>query len=160
VEYIIHKHGNGRLALGPDHPDYADYLYWFHFTNGSLQPALGRIMVVASLNVDDSNPMKQSMNTRLEDALKLVDERVKKNTWLAGKEFTAADVMIVFSFTTMRLFTPLDLSSYSGILEYLKRIGERKAYKTAMEKGDPGMKPFLGAESPELFEPLRLLRSK
>lgn len=28
VEYIIQKHGSGRLMLPPSHPDYADYLYW------------------------------------------------------------------------------------------------------------------------------------
>ena len=27
VEYIVAKHGGGRLALGPDHPDFAAYLY-------------------------------------------------------------------------------------------------------------------------------------
>ncbi len=25
------KHGGGRLEFGPEHPDYADFLYWFHF---------------------------------------------------------------------------------------------------------------------------------
>ncbi len=37
VEYIIVRHGDGRLRLGPEHPDYAAYLFWFHFSNG--QPA-------------------------------------------------------------------------------------------------------------------------
>jgi glutathione S-transferase len=27
VEYIIHVHGNGKLALPPSHKNYADYLY-------------------------------------------------------------------------------------------------------------------------------------
>ena len=37
VEYIIHKYGNGRLALPPSNPDYAQYLFWFHFANATLQ---------------------------------------------------------------------------------------------------------------------------
>ena len=32
VEYIIVKHGGGRLKLGPERPDYATFLYWFHPT--------------------------------------------------------------------------------------------------------------------------------
>jgi len=28
-------------------------------------------------------------------------------------------------------------------------VGEREAYSTAMEKGDPGFTPLLGAEAPE-----------
>jgi glutathione S-transferase len=38
VEYIIVRHGGGRLRLDPSHPDYAAYLYWFHFSNGNLHP--------------------------------------------------------------------------------------------------------------------------
>jgi hypothetical protein len=33
----------------------------------------------------------------------------------------------VFSLTTMRIFQPVDLRPYPGILSYLKRIGERDA---------------------------------
>ena len=47
IEYIIAKHGGGRLALGPDDPDYAHYLYWFHYANGTLQPSMGRNMILA-----------------------------------------------------------------------------------------------------------------
>ena len=49
VEYIIAKHGAGRLALPPDHPGFADYLYWFHFANGNLQPVMGRLDRVVAL---------------------------------------------------------------------------------------------------------------
>ena len=41
VDYIIAKYGNGRLTLKPDHPDFADFLYWFHFANGTLQANYG-----------------------------------------------------------------------------------------------------------------------
>jgi glutathione S-transferase len=47
VDYIIDRHGGGRLRLGPGHPDFAAYLYWFHFANGNLQPVLGRLMVAS-----------------------------------------------------------------------------------------------------------------
>ena len=37
VDYIIAKYGNGRLAHSSDHPDFAQYLFWFHYANGTLQ---------------------------------------------------------------------------------------------------------------------------
>jgi glutathione S-transferase len=80
-----------------------------------------------------------------------VDERLSKVPWLAGEEFTAADIMSVFSLTTMRAFAPTDLSPYPNILAYLKRVGERPGYQKAMKKGDPDMMPALGAESPPDF---------
>jgi glutathione S-transferase len=67
--------------------------------------------------------------------------------YLAGHEFTAADIMAVFSLTTMRSFFPLDLTPYPHTLAYLERIGQREAYQRAMKKGDPELTPVLTAKS-------------
>jgi len=143
VEYIIAKHGGGRLALGPDHPDFAQYLYWFHFANGNLQPSMGRCMILRRLRLPPDNPILLAMQGRLDRVLGLVEARLGEAEHLAGTEFTAADIMTVFSLTTMRSFLPLDLAPYSNILAYLQRIGAREAYRRAMQKGDPDMKPML-----------------
>ena len=55
----------------------------------------------------------------------------------------AADIMLVFGLTTMRVFVPRDLAPFPNIRAYLQRIGERPAYRRAMEKGDPGFAPLL-----------------
>ena len=39
IDYIIHKYGQGRLSPASGDPTYADYLFWFHFANGSFMPA-------------------------------------------------------------------------------------------------------------------------
>ena len=143
IEYIIARHGGGRLALGPDHPDFAQYLYWLHFANGSLQPSMGRNMVLRRLGLPPDNPVLLAMQGRLDRALDLVEARLGQADHFAGDEFTAADIMAVFSLTTMRLFLPLDLAPYPNILAYLQRIGAHPAYQSAMRKGDPDMTPLL-----------------
>jgi len=143
IEYIIARHGNGRLALGPDHPNFADYLYWFHFANGNLQPNLGRNMVLRRLGLPADNPVLLGMRGRLDLALRLVETRLGEVPWFAGAEFTAADIINVFSLTTMRLFMPVDLSPYPNILAYLQRVGAREGYRRAMQKGDPDFVPML-----------------
>nr|ATG32088.1 glutathione S-transferase family protein [Nannocystis pusilla] len=143
VEYIIVKHGSGRLRPGPDHPDYAAYLYWFHFSNGNLQPALLRLMTVSRAGLPADHPAQVSAQMRLDRVMQLVDARLREVTWLAGGEFTAADIMSVFSLTTMRLFQPVDLRPYPGILAYLQRIGERPAYRRALAESDPDLAPLL-----------------
>ena len=139
VEYIIAKYGNGRLTLKPDHPDFADYLYWFHFANGTLQAQMGRSMILNRLNLPSDNPMLVATKARVDRSFDLVDARVRDAKYLAGDEFTAADIMIGFSLTTMRYFLPYDLKRCPNIILYLGRIAERPAYRRAMEKGDPGM---------------------
>jgi glutathione S-transferase len=143
TEYIIAKHGAGRLALAPDHPDFADSLHWFHFANGTLQAVLGRNMVLRRLDPPADHPMVVSTKGRLERALAVVEARLGEAPYFAGDGFTAADIMSVFSLTTMRLFMPVDLAPYPAILAYLQRIGARDAYRRALQKGDPDMVPLL-----------------
>ena len=143
IEYIVAKYGKGRLTLAPDHPDFAQFLFWFHFANGSLQPATGRNMILARLKLPEDNPVLRAMKGRLDLALGLVEARLTKTAFLAGSEITTADIMIVFTLTTMRLFLPFDLAPYPAILAYLQRIGARPAYRRAMQKGDADMAPLL-----------------
>ena len=143
VEYIIVKHGGGRLKPGTDDADFASFLYWFHFANGNLQPAATRLLFMnrAALSADD--PAQVAVQGRFDRVIQLVENRLGSVPYLAGDAFTAADIMTVFSLTTMRLFMPVDLAPYPNILAYLRRIGERPAYQRAMAKGDPGFTPML-----------------
>jgi glutathione S-transferase len=143
IDYIVAKYGKGRLVLAADHPDFAQFVYWFHFANGSLQPAMGRNMILGRLNLAADNPLLLAMTARLKLALDLVEARLGKADYFAGSDFTTADIMIVFSLTTMRLFLPFDLAPYPAILAYLQRIGRRDAYQRAMRKGDPDLTPLL-----------------
>ncbi|KAK5163798.1 Sad1-interacting factor 3 [Saxophila tyrrhenica] len=137
LEYIIQIHGHGRLAVKPGEKNYAEYLYWWHFGNGTLQPAVFRAFMLKSAGLGEDNNYVVRMQNRSDQIYAFMEKRLGEATWLAGEEFTAADVMCVFSLTGMREFTQEDLSAYPKILEYLKRVSERSAYRKAMEKGDP-----------------------
>jgi glutathione S-transferase len=139
MDYILAKYGNGRLMPAANAPEFPAYLYWFHFANGTLQPVMGRNMVLRRVNLPDDNPVVLFMKERLDRALNYVERRLSEAPYFGGSAFTAADIMTVFSLTTMRYFLPLDIKPYPNILAYLARIGERAAYRTAMNKGDPGM---------------------
>jgi len=147
VDYVIAKYGKGRLSLAPDHPDFAQYLFWFHYANGTLQLQMMRNLTLRRAEVADDKPVRRLAAERLERNLKLVDARLGAADYLAGAELTAADIMAVFSLTTMRAFFPLDLTPYASTLAYLRRIGQREAYQRAMKKGDPELTPVLAAKA-------------
>ena len=153
VEYIIHKHANGRLALNPQHKNFADYLYWLHFANATLQSGLFRRGMARGM-VGEEDPRYKGSAARAVIALNHVNNRLLENEWLAGYEFTAADVMTAWCFTTMRKYEPADLTGYEGILAWLNRIGERAAYRTAMGKADPELdiEEGLSAKGPPVME--------
>jgi glutathione S-transferase len=143
MEYIISKYGHGRLGVSPHAPNFADYLFWFHFANGSMMPSQMAGLMSARSTGAEENPRARIMRERSERPWVLVEDRLGKTPYLAGPDFTAADIIMLFPLTTMRAFAPRDLSAYPNIRAYLQRIGERPAYRRAMEKGDPKMTPML-----------------
>lgn len=143
VEYVLALYGQGRLAPAPGHPDFAPYLYWLHFANGTLQLNMSRLFTLKRAQLPADHPVLVAGAERLGRVLAHVEARLAASPYLAGPDLTAADIMMVFSLTTMRLFNPLDLGPYPAICAYLARIGEREAYRRAMAKGDPGFEPML-----------------
>lgn len=141
LEYLIEIHGGGRLALHPGDKGYADYLFWFHFANGSFMPAAMADMLVHS-GLEDTG-LLHMLRTRLDRAYDMTEARLGTQPYLAGDAFTAADIMTAFPLTTMRVFAPRDLAPYPNIRAYLQRIATRPAYRKAMAKADPGFEPPL-----------------
>ncbi|KAL9078724.1 MAG: hypothetical protein Q9157_002369 [Trypethelium eluteriae] len=147
-DYVIHQYADGRLAAKPGDKHYADYLYWFHHENSNLQPAMVQAMYTRFVE-DKESPTMQIMKSRFDMSMRNIDDKFKDNKWLAGEEFTAAEIMSVYSLTTQRYYTPVGLGDYKNILRWLGDCSNRDAYKRAMEKSDPEMKLLLSAEAPE-----------
>jgi len=145
VEYLIATRGEGRLAVRAGAPEFADYLYWFHFANGTLQPVVLQVRSLERVDPSAKNLVLHAALARFELVFSLVEKRLGEAPYLAGPQLTAADIMTVFSLTTMRTFKPYDLSPWPNILVYLERIGARPAYRRAMQKAEPHMPPLLGA---------------
>ena len=138
IEYIIARHGAGRLKVEAASPDFADYLFWFHFANGSFMPAGIVEFVIQALGGGGGNETMRGLRKRLDLAFDLAENRLGRSQHFAGAAFTAADIMMMFPLTTMRAFAPRDLAPYPNIRAYLQRVAARPAYRTAMQKCDPG----------------------
>ena len=138
VEYICRKHGGGRLLLGPDHREYADFLFWFHFANGSILPAVMMEMAAMLLGVDPAvEAAHPAGSSRTVKAYAMADARLGDAAYFAGDSFSAADIMMVFNLTSVRRFAQREIGP--NVRAYLQRIAARPAYVRAMEKADPGV---------------------
>lgn len=138
IEYLIARYGDGRLAVAPERANFADYLFWFHFANGTLMPSEMSGVMSTMLGLTEVNPLVAILKDRSERAFRLIEQRLGDVPYFAGDQFTAADIMMLFPLSTMRTFTRRDLSPLPHIRGYLGRIRERAAYQRAMTKGDPG----------------------
>ena len=143
IEYVIHRYGGGRLSVGPEAANYADYLYWLHYANGSLMQMVAINGMAGMISTPD-NPVAAMLKDRIDRHLTFIDDHLATSDYFAGPEFTAADIIMHFPFTTMKAFFPVDSSDRKNIQAWLKRISARPAYQKAMKVAghdqDPAVK--------------------
>lgn len=137
IEYLATTAGGGRLAVRPGAANYIDYLYWFHFAESTLMPEVVREIMSEAGGVPHDNPGREYSRQRAAQLLSFVDDHLSRAQYFAGDEFTAADIMVTFVFTTTRLFVPLDLDGYPNIRAYVERIEARPAYQRAQAIAGP-----------------------
>ena len=162
IEYISNIHGNGRFLVKPGAKNYADFLYYYHVTNGTLQPAIGRVMALRSAGLAADNAMIERFTGKIHQVLGQLDKRLAQVPWLAGEEFTAADIMVIFALTTFREFCAFDISQHKNLIPYIKRIVERPAYKSYLKKGDPDIEieKYIGGPPPPMHPALQAMSKK
>jgi glutathione S-transferase len=137
VEYIVQKHAGGRLGVMPSDPRFAGYTYWLHFAEGSLMSLMLIALVISRIPEARESPVRARVLDRLARMLAFVDGKIAAHAYFAGDEFTAADVMMTFPFTTMRRYLEYDLGPHANIRAYLERIESRPAYRKAMALAGP-----------------------
>lgn len=141
-EYICARYGNGRLTPRPDHPDFADHLFWFHWSNATFMTTLMMQLVLA--NGPEGNPAALFVEDRSRRGWEMIETRLGQTPFIGGADLTTADIMMVYCLTTSRAFRGTSIDPYPNIKAYLARIGARPAYQRAMAKAEPDMPPMLG----------------
>ncbi|MDE2563160.1 MAG: glutathione S-transferase family protein [Sphingomonadales bacterium] len=129
IEYLATTQGGGALALGPDSPDYAEYLYWFHFAESTLMPALVSEIMAEFTGIEPESALRVRSRHRIKQLLEFTDARLSTAPFFAGGRFTAADVMMTFPFTMTRQFVPVDVDGHPAIAAYVERMEARPAYQ-------------------------------
>lgn len=137
VEYISQRHGGGRLSVQPDQSNYPDYLYWMQFNN-NVQAMFFAKMALSKAGVDSEDNFTASFVQRREDAYyNHLSQRLGQCDYLAGDQFTFADIMSFFNLATLPLFGARSIENLPNVPEYVERISKRPAYIKAMSIAGP-----------------------
>ena len=133
IEYLLERYGEGRLAPKLGTPEHIRYLYWMHFAEGTMMLHLVSRLYMTRVG-EAAKTMQGRIEVMINNELNLVQEELTRSAYLAGNEFSAADIQMAF---------PLEFAAYAKLVgeqhgrvrEYLKRIQARPAYRRAIETG-------------------------
>ncbi len=149
VEYLVERHGAGRLAPAPGTPERLRYTYWLHYAEGS---AMTPLLVKLIVDRIDAAPMpffarpiarkitgnlrSSFLDAQLATHFDFIESELSKSPWFAGSEFSAADVQMSFPLeVAAKRVAGQDARRASA--DFLKRIRARPAYQRALAAGGP-----------------------
>ncbi|MEM9360537.1 MAG: glutathione S-transferase family protein [Pseudomonadota bacterium] len=132
VQYILAKHGNGRLAPAIDAPNFHKYLQWFHYCEGMLMPPVNTIVVQTILLPEERRDpavlaQAQKLLTRM---LTAVEQEMEGQDFIAG-EFSGADIMSGHACIVAKRLGA-DVSDKPNVSAYIDRLTARPAYQKAI----------------------------
>lgn len=148
IEYVVERHGGGRLVPPAGSPERLRYTYWMHAAEGSVMPLLVMQLVFRRIETGAPwliRPIARAIAAQvraaylgpsLKAALDYMESELGRTTWFAGEELTAADVMV--SFPVEGAAARADLGTdYPRLNAFLERVRARPAYRRALERGGP-----------------------
>jgi len=149
IDYLIERHGQGRLAPPAGSEDMLRYRYWLHFAEGSAMPPLLLTLVCERVKSAPmpffvrpiargiaGKVMDGFVRPNLQRQLDFMEAELARRPWFAGEDFTAADVQMSFPLEAAAQRAGLD-ARRPKLMDFLQRIHARPAYRRALERGGP-----------------------
>lgn len=132
LDYLIRRHGDGRLQPDPATATYDEYVQWLHFAEGSAMLPLMLNLYVGRLG-EAGAPLQPRIDAEVANYLGYLDSTLGRSPYLVGETFTAADIQMSFIGEIAKAFGKL--GSYPNVAAWVARFQARPAYKQAIERG-------------------------
>jgi len=149
IEYLLERHGDGRLEPARGTPERLRFTYWLHFAEGSAMSPLLMKLVFDRIETSPmpffARPIARSISRKVKTAmvepnlkrhLDHMERELTKSEWFAGDEFSAADIQMSFPVEASAQRAGLD-ASRPKLMTFLKKIHARPAFRRALERGGP-----------------------
>ncbi|WP_309090507.1 glutathione S-transferase [Phenylobacterium sp.] len=131
IDYLVRRHGGGRLAPGAGSDAYETFVQWLHYAEGSAMLPLMMQLYVGRLG-EAGAPLQPRIDSEIDNHLGYVEQALDGRDWLMG-EFTAADIQMSFVGEVARAFGRLQTRPNLGA--WVARFQARPAYRKALEAG-------------------------
>jgi len=147
IEYLAQTYGQDNFIPEPKSEAYRQYLYWLHFSEGTLMPQL-LLKIIFEKIVNSPMPffvkpiakaivkkvMKGYVGPNLISNFEFIENHLKSNEWFAGDLISGADIQMSFPLEAW-VSKNTDNQNYPEIAAYVKRFQARTAYQKALKLG-------------------------
>ncbi len=136
VEYILERHGNGRLAPSPGSRERAKFLQWLHFAESTAFPPLGIVVWLTRYRSDaeQHTAIVEDARARAATGFEFLEREIGQGPYLLGDQFSAADIMMGFTLVAARVLGVLD-DRFPALSAYLARLEARPPFQKALAAG-------------------------
>jgi glutathione S-transferase len=134
VEYVVRRHGQGRLAPAETSPDWPRYVQLMHYAEGSAMLPLMLKLYLGRLG-EAGAPLQPRVTSEIENHFGWLDAELRDADWFVGGKFSAADIQLSFAVQAARMLHGLE--KLSNLARFLERAKARPAYQRALERGGP-----------------------
>jgi glutathione S-transferase len=132
IDYILRRHGNGRLMPEPGTIEHEQYLQWLHYAEGSAMLPLMLRMYTGRLP-DGGAALQPRIDDELNRHLGYIDNALEGVDWIVANTFSGADVQLSFVAEIAPLLHP---NGYFPNLAAMRtRFQRRPAYQRALKQG-------------------------
>lgn len=134
IDYFARRYGPTPLALEPGQPGFGDYLQFLHMGEATLAAPLTYLLHARFFGPVGAKDEWTAGDIRktFADRLRLVSERLKSAPYMAGDQFTAADISVGYALFMGRAIKAAE--SYDDLVtDYLNRLLSRPACPAAMK---------------------------
>ncbi len=131
MEYVIARHGNGKLRPDESSADYPSYVQWLHYAEGMIMPPINSYMVETFFLPPERQSEMHAKRAKklLGQMIIAVDHALERQDYLAGA-FSAADIMTGSAVLSARGIG-VDLTDLPHLSAYCARLEARPAYQRA-----------------------------
>lgn len=134
IDYVIRRHGAGRLAPYAASADHDLYQQWLHYAEGSAMLPLMLNMYVGRLG-EAGAPLHPRIQSEIANHLAFVNDSLAGRDYFVGEALTGADIQMSFVPEVAKAMGKL--ADYPHMAAWIGRMHARPAWKAALDKGGP-----------------------
>lgn len=146
ITYLLDSYGGDQLRPTSGTQEDRRFTYWLHYAEGSAISPLVLSLIFSKIETSpmpffirpvvsgiSKNVKKVFINPQIKLHFDFMESELAKQTWFAGKEFTAADIQMSFPIESAEGLG--ELKKRPHLTEFIRKIRARPAYKRALKRG-------------------------